>query len=85
MKQLCCKCGVIYGIKEPITDSSYTHGFCPDCLMEQGVVEFLSSSLKISTKHEGNKIKISLILDGNEISSDFIDYDKGCTCRSIGK
>jgi hypothetical protein len=31
MRQICCRCGILYGIKEPIEDDSETHGLCEEC------------------------------------------------------
>ncbi len=33
MIRQCCKCRVIMGEKEPIEDTSVTHGLCAACLM----------------------------------------------------
>lgn len=32
MRQVCCVCKKLYGIKEPFDDDSETHGICPECL-----------------------------------------------------
>ena len=32
MRQICCICKILYGIKEPLDDDSETHGICPECL-----------------------------------------------------
>ncbi len=31
MRQVCCSCGILYGIKPPLEDDSETHGFCLEC------------------------------------------------------
>ena len=38
------------------------------------IVEFLKQHLKIETKHTNGRLEILLKLDGETISSDFIDY-----------
>lgn len=35
MRQICCVCKILYGIKEPLDNDSETHGFCPECLKIQ--------------------------------------------------
>lgn len=34
MVQKCCYCLKVYGEKEPLHDTSITHGICPECLPE---------------------------------------------------
>lgn len=31
MRRVCCICGILYGLKEPLEDDSITHGYCPEC------------------------------------------------------
>jgi hypothetical protein len=76
MKQVCARCGIMYGEKEPHNDQRITHGFCKECLTELVVETTIEESLKISIYRENNRVKISLIFKGKEISSDFIDYDE---------
>jgi hypothetical protein len=35
MRQICCVCGIQYGIKEPLDRDEETHGFCPECYKVQ--------------------------------------------------
>jgi len=32
MRQICCYCGLLYGVKEPYDLDEETHGICPWCL-----------------------------------------------------
>lgn len=31
MRCVCCVCGILYNIKEPLDDNSISHGLCPEC------------------------------------------------------
>ena len=35
MIRQCCRCGEIYGEKEPLEDKSVTHGYCDKCFEEE--------------------------------------------------
>ncbi len=32
MRSICCYCGILYDLKEPIEDDHETHGICGECL-----------------------------------------------------
>jgi len=31
MRQVCCVCKILYGLKEPLDNDEETHGYCPEC------------------------------------------------------
>ena len=31
MRQVCCVCKTLYGLKEPLDNDEETHGYCPEC------------------------------------------------------